>query len=287
MGEPDFIKIFSNLPTSAVQYFDGNLPENNEYVYELEAVGSGAGNSTSSDSSNATTTFECSKRAPFPPPELSVNSVYAVDGQVAVSLGWTDCENEESYELFRRLTGESYFAKVRQPWWERVMSYFLGRVAVADYDYPLGTSTADILNYVDYSATDDTSYDYRVIAVNNNGETMSNIITVPVPIARPGNFTLSGRQLGDGTVYLYWTEAQSSAAGGTVKYTVQRDSDASFSSPGVICTNITALECYDNSPSLSEEYYRVEARNKAIDPTYSNPIRVLLFAPTWKEIAPF
>jgi len=283
--EPDFTKIFSDLPGTATQYID-TVAEANNYIYKVEAVGSGTGNTVFSDPSNEVTSYECSKIPPFPP-TLSLNLVYSVDHQVAVSIGWSDAGNEENYKVFRRLDGETEFANSGQNWWKKIINILFDKILAA-YENPLVTLDSDILNYVDYTVTDGQTYEYQVMALNTNGETLSNIIQVAVPIARPGEFDLSALRLPDYRVYLTWTEALSSVAGGAVTYDVLRSNTLTFDSFLVVCPGVVdPRECYDNDPPLlSAVYYKAIATNIG-GITESDIVRVGLPAPIWKEIMPW
>lgn len=150
------------------------------------------------------------------------------------------------------------------------------------------TLDADILNYVDYTVTDGVTYQYQVMASNVNGDTLSNIIQVAVPIARPGEFTLSAVRLLDMRIYLTWTEALTSVAGGVVTYDILRSDTSDFSSPNTICSDvIDPRECFDNDPPLfSTVYYKAIATNNG-GVTESNVVKVGMPIPIWKEILPW
>lgn len=297
LGEIDFSTTSGsvNLPTSTLLYLDP-VNEKQNYIYKVEAVGSGTGNSVFSDPSNEITSLECSKLPPFPP-NLYLNLVYSVDHRVAVSIGWTDSGNEENYKFFRRVSGESQFAKQKPSLWQKILSYILGKTSLADYEYPLITLVAADndyiddgrdLNWVDYTVTDGETYEYQVVASNVNGSTFSNILPVPVPIARPGEFELSGIRLPDYRVYLTWTEALTSFAGGQVTYNILRSTASDFSSPTTTCSVvIDPRECFDNNPPLFDSvYYKAIATNIG-GVTESKIVKVGLPAPIWKEIMPW
>ena len=199
--------------------------------------------------------IECSTLPPFPP-FLSLNLVYSVNHRVAVSIGWTDAGNEEEYKILR--SGSPLLV--------------------------IATADADVLNYVDYTVTDGIIYDYQIMASNKNGDTISNTISVVVPIARPGEFTLSGKW-DINKIHLTWTEALTSVAGGTATYTVFRDNSDTFESPITICVTID-LECDDSSPNFIEIYYKAVAINNG-GSTDSNIWTVRPPLPNWKEISPW
>jgi len=289
LSEPDFTMVFEGLSKTTDKYVD-SVEENNTYVYKVEAVGSGGENTVFSEPTSEITSYECSSIPPFPP-VLYLNLIYSLDHHVAVSIGWKDAGNEENYKVFRKLSSEQNFAQnYFKKWWTKITNFIFNNKVLADYDNPIVTLGANILNYVDNTVTDGKSYDYQVAAVNKNGETYSNIITVDIPIARPGDFSLFWEwKKNPIRIHLSWTEALTSEAGGIVKYQVQRDENEEFLSPVVVCDNISlpeSLECDDVSFKTSERYYRVKATNNALNPTYSNTIKIELPLPLWKEISP-
>jgi len=293
LGETEFSQIDSGLTADTTQYIDINVEEANSYIYEVEAVGSGEGNTLMSQPSQEVTAYECSRIPPFPP-ALSLNFVYAVDHRFAVSIGWTDAGNEEEYKIFRRLAGESTFALENQSFWQKLLSYFFGKNSLAAYEYPLATTTADILNYVDETVAEDTAYEYQIIASNKNGETFSNIISATVPIARPGNFTLSCLRIAGPAIHLTWADASTTIAGGPVTFNLYRDDSEVFGSPTNICTVICTqipcdqpLECDDNNPSWLEPYYKAVASNNGGSTEADEPCYVGFPPPIWKEIPPW
>lgn len=269
----------TGLAPAILSYNDFNVFEGVNYGYQVEAVGSGV--NTFSDAVGPVQTLPCSSSPPFPP-TLSLNLVYSVGSATAVSLSWTDAGNEKSYKIFRRQKGETFFAYQAVPLGKKLSHWLLGENLFAAYENPLVTLGEDILNYTDYTATQGVDYEYQVRAENANGITDSNIIFAPVPIGTPGNFTLSGGSTG-GVVNLTWSEAESSAAGGAVTYTVMRDSSNAFDSPTTICVTIS-LSCIDSSPISSKIYYKVRAVNNGGFKD-SNIWKKFIF-PRYKEVVP-
>ncbi|MBZ9578500.1 hypothetical protein KJA14_01475 [Patescibacteria group bacterium] len=265
LGETEFSKIYAGLPATTIRYLD-IVDEENTFVYKVEAVGSGEGNTVFSDPSTQVTSSACSALPPNPS-EISLNFYLSTGDIVAVSLYWTDAGNEEYYKLFRRSSEWIEIAEI-----------------------PGEDNPEAIIYYVDYTVVDGQTYEYQVFAYNVNAPDgiASNIIEVSVPIAVPGNFTLSGLWVGN-TIRLTWTEAAYTNAGGPVTYTVLRDSSVAFESPTIICENISVpqpLECDDNNPTFSERYYKAVATNLG-GSTDSNIIQMGFPVPIWKEIVPW
>ncbi len=262
LGEADFSLIKTGLTPDTLSFYDSDVSGNERYIYKVEAVGSGEGNTIFSNTSSEILTLDCNTVPPNPP-SLELKGVESTGDLRAVYLFWTDAGNEEYYEIWRASTYQMI-------------------ATTTGYATPTDVYWTD--SSQDREVKDDQTYHYKVVAVNQNGTTESNVIGVYVPIARPGNFTLSGEWTG-GKIHLFWTEAATTEKGGTVTYTIERDSDSSFSSPTVICVS-TSTECYDENPSFLEFYYRAKATNNGGD-TYSNTLTLRIPIVKWKEIGPF
>lgn len=304
-GEMDYSLLAQNIPYTARRYVDGNVEIEKNYAYKLEAVGFGSGNSVSSDElpASLTTTLDCISTPPFYPPFLSfVSASYKLDSLGEVKLKWNDTQNEKSYEIFRRLQGETQFAYVggeeSGSGWQDA---FLNK-AVAAYTSPVGVVIAGT-DYVDPAPTgfvafndttvsEDVTYEYQIRAINDAGITSSNIISpVYVPIAPPGDLTLSYQYM-PGNIKLKWTAAAYSVKGGPPNYTVYRDDSANFDSPVAICSNVSDFPvdsnnrtCNDNNPLSGISFYVARAENNSPAYTESNHITVL-GALKWDETTP-
>ncbi|MCH7605073.1 hypothetical protein IID24_03750 [Patescibacteria group bacterium] len=289
-GEVSFSARATGLSPSTTLYPDF-VDAGNEYVYKVRAVGAGASNFADSTESATTTGLDCSFTSPNPS-DLFLDSVPISTGDViAVSLRWTDAGNEQAiggYRLFRRT---SPFVDIS-----------------ADLGFPVGFPgniiPSDVFQ-VDNTVVDDQVYTYRVYAYNAfdpydslnplDGGTASNDLEVPVPTAKPGNFTLSGTQIG-GDINLNWTVAATTAAASSVEYTVYRSATSTFNTQtkvtnaGIPCENITSpdpRECIDDIPDPAKPFYRVTATNLG-GSTNSNVRELFAFlAPIWREITPF
>jgi len=133
----------------------------------------------------------------------------------------------------------------------------------------------DSWNYIDYTVLENTIYVYKIMALNPNGGTWSGIVTATVPIAPPGDFTLTITRQGS-DIKLSWSPAAFSPLGGQPVYNLYRDispdfirdTDGDFSSAVQVCAqNIqcdgigTPCVCYDNVPPTNARFYRVTATN--------------------------
>ena len=196
-------------------------------------------------------------------PDLSFNFVVSTLDVKAIALMWTDLGNAERYELFRKGPTDADFV-----FWQNI--------------------PGAVHAYTDQLMVEDGSvYGYRIFAYNINGSTSSNFLLAPVPIAPPGDFVLSYTVLGGKRIKLNWTRAPYTVAGGKPRYTIFRDSDNSFGSPQVICSNVLdPLECLDNLPSLVEKFYVAAATNDG-GSIFSDVVDVRdVPLPVWREINP-
>ena len=303
----DFSEVYSDLAPTSTKYLDSFTggEEGNDYVYMIEAFGSGEDNFKFSEPSEPVTAPSCSSAAPNPP-GLSLIATISTGDSVAVYSRWLDVGNADYYKIFR----------TSSPW---------ENVTVDDSDpesCPIlnaqinGLHTpGEVISFTDRGwqggssircgLIDGQTYSYQVVAYNLNapfnslsgypyGGTVSNEIEVQVPLASPGDFTLSGARTGS-MVYLTWTRAAVTPSGGDVKYDILRSNTSSFSSFIVItgCSDIVVpapLEggCDDLAPSNFERFYKAVAKNSNNSgETDSNIIEIDLTLPTWKEISPF
>jgi hypothetical protein len=276
LGEADFTKIDSNLPATQIKYLDNLVPIQNDLRYKLEAVGEAT--NIFSDESNQITTLDCGNLPPNPP-DLKNEPPISTGDYIGVVLYWTDAGNEESYRLFRRESGVS-------SWWQ-----------VAELS--ANEDPTAIIYYPDSAVSgleDNKIYDYVVVAYNKNkpydggnpiySGSFSNFLKVSIPTAKPGNFTLSGAWQGK-KINLTWTAAATTNAGGPVTYKAIRSNSPTFSTTYISgCQDILGLQCIDNTPSLSETFYKVIAQNNG-GTADSNIINMALPALNWKELIPW
>ena len=258
----------SNLSRDT-HFFPDPVGEDKGYSYIVEAVGSGS--IVSSDSTPEQISLACSTIPPAPP-VLSLNfppQASVLLGNV-VSLGWTDAGNEESYRIFRWLAADYPADSEVEP--SEVIN---GGQLIEHQLVVLPGGDEDSWNYIDYTVLENTIYVYKIMALNPNGGTWSGIVTATVPIAPPGDFTLTITRQGS-DIKLSWSPAAFSPLGGQPVYNLYRDispdfirdTDGDFSSAVQVCAqNIqcdgigTPCVCYDNVPPTNARFYRVTATN--------------------------
>lgn len=264
LNETNFTQVYGGLAATVTSYADLADEENN-YVYKIQAVGSGEGNVVFSDPSPEITTLACSELPPNPP-TLSLDFIVSTGDMRAISLYWNDVGNAEKYKLFRRSS----------PWTEII-------------ELPGESDPTTTLHYIDYALVDGTAYQYQVFAYNANSPlgVASNIVDAPLPISVPGELTLSGDWTSRSNVDLSWTNASTTAAGGSVRYRVIRGFSVNLDSPVTLADNILSTDplIYTDTNSGYNLYYVVEAINNG-GITQSNKIRIPVPLPLWKEVQP-
>jgi fibronectin type 3 domain-containing protein len=267
----DFSVVASGIGSSATQFIDSidQAYEGNDFQYKVEAVGSGPGNSTFSETSTVVTALSCHTATPgFS--LLTLVGIQSTADLRIVWLQWTDAGNEEYYEIWR--SGSD---------WEMIAttSGESDPTAIKGWN----DSSADRI------LEDGKTYYYKVIPVNINGAgPESNTEEADIPIAVPGAFTLTGQKT-DNEIHLTWTLAATTTKGGPATYKVLRSATKDFTVSTVICDNILEtqpLECIDSNPTTLERFYVVVATNLG-GSTYSNSWESSLPLPKWKEIAPY
>jgi fibronectin type 3 domain-containing protein len=265
----DFSVVASGIGSIATRFVDSidQALEGKDFQYKVEAVGSGPGNSTFSETSTVVTALSCHTAIPgFS--LLWIIGIESTADKRIVWLEWTDAGNEEYYQIWR--SGSD---------WEMIATTS-GEAEPKDkiwYD-----SSAD------RNLEDGKTYYYKVIPVNINGVgPESNTEEANIPIAVPGEFTLTGQKT-DNQIYLTWTLAATTTAGGPATYKVLRSATKDFAASTTICDSILEtqpLECIDSNPTISERFYVAVATNLG-GSTYSNVWESTLPLPKWKEIAP-
>ncbi len=272
-GELEFSTTVTNLASNITQYLHLVEPTTT-YVYKVEAVGTGPGNSIFSTTS-ATTSLDCESLPPFPPIIYATSSEEVLPSEneymMSASIYWISSGNAEWYYIYRDGS----------------------QIATTS------SSTEFVLSFTDYTVEDGKSYDYKIVAENKNGTSTSNIVSIYVPVARPGPFALLGTWLEENLIHLEWEGASTTPSGGVITYELQRSSTSTFAS----YTVLKVLSCSSTTPSCKKEerqyddavptwhriYYRVKATNSwwgDAKPRYSNPWDTGPRTPKWKEIPP-
>lgn len=221
----------ADTPTDTTTYVDGYVsPPGRTYVYRVSAYRGGAYSPPSNVVSVTT--------APAPPTSLT-----AKPSATQVNLQWAASLGAETYTVRREIFADG------------TVTYAIVRTGI------VGTA------FTDSDLTPQTSYFYRVTAVNTGGEStpaeIGTATTAPPPIpAAPTNLAAAG---GDAQVALNW-----SASDGAATYNVKRSTTAGGGYVG-IASGITATD-YTDAPTANGTtyYYVVSASNSSGESVDSN-----------------
>ncbi|MDN5217502.1 fibronectin type III domain-containing protein [Fulvivirgaceae bacterium BMA12] len=219
-----------SLPSATNSFEHAGLPPGQTVHYRVLATNS-TGNSSYSNVVNATTYLE-EPTTLAGQPHLS----YQVD------LSWADvAQNEAGYELERKLTSGGTYALVH-------------------------TTAADVTTYSDNGLNPETSYDYRIRAVNGtNYSVYSNEITVTTGINPPTSLSLT--PVSAAQIDISWVDNTAIETG----YVLERSlsSNSGFAEVATLGANVTSYQ--DNSLLAETTYfYRVKAINANGSSSYSS-----------------
>ncbi|MDN5217517.1 fibronectin type III domain-containing protein [Fulvivirgaceae bacterium BMA12] len=219
-----------SLPSATNSFEHAGLPAGQTVYYRVLATNS-TGNSSYSNVVNATTYLE-EPTTLAGQPHLS----YQVD------LSWEDvAQNEAGYEIERKLTSGGTYALVH-------------------------TTAADVAIYADNTLTPETSYDYRIRAVNGTNYSLySNEITVTTGINPPTSLSLT--PVSAAQIDISWVDNTAIETG----YVLERSlsSNSGFAEVATLGANVTSYQ--DNSLLAETTYfYRVKAIDANGSSSYSN-----------------
>ncbi|MFM2065624.1 MAG: hypothetical protein RLZZ584_533 [Pseudomonadota bacterium] len=195
-------EVLDNALANATQYTDTTAGANAAWQYRVVAVGQ-AGEAASNVAVVA------------PAPTNLGTLVAANRTAAAVSLSWGDATNETSYQVQRAPAGSTAFVTLAA-----------------------GTLGGNVTTFEDATALAAAAYDYRVLAINQSGQLVSNVVSVGAaaqavpgaPRALGGNKTNQSPLLARAN--LTWQAANS--GGAAASYRVEA---CSFRFPQVSCTN--------------------------------------------------
>ncbi len=238
-----FSQLGGTLRANTTSTTDTSIVASTTYCYRVKA--------TNTSGSSAYSNTACTSGAPSAPTGLAVTSVSAS----GVTLGWTDtASNETGYVVEREVSGGSYAQ--------------LG-----------GTLSANTTTYTDASAATDTTYCYRVKAVNSAGSSgySNEACTLTVPAAPSG---LAASSVSTTSVTLSWTDNSTTATG----YVVERQTGTgSFAQVGpTLPGNSTSFT--DTTVAANTTYgYRVKAVNASGSSAYSATVQVTTPKPPYNR----
>jgi hypothetical protein len=132
---PDWTLIAKIIDPRLTTFTDSSLEPETTYYYRVTAV-TEAGLAPSSEVISATTLV---------PPPQATSLVVAGTSTTTIALDWADVEDETGYRIERSLGGDSSWATI-------------------------ATTGADITEHLDPGLAPNTTYRYRVVAMNEGGE---------------------------------------------------------------------------------------------------------------------
>jgi fibronectin type 3 domain-containing protein len=197
-------------------YDDTGLFNNTKYYYKVAAVNSGGTGSLSNEAS----------ATPEPPVPVAPTGLTATAGNATVTLNWGVVSGATSYSVYR------------------------GTAAGGESPTAIATGVT-AATYIDTAVTNNTTYYYKVAAVNNSGTgPLSNEASAtpepPVPSAPIGLTATAG----NATVTLNW-----GVVSGATSYNIYRGTTAGGESTTPIATGITAATYNDTGLTNGTTYY--------------------------------
>lgn len=210
---------------NAVSYTDNELTENTTYYYRIRAI------NTNGDSGF---TQEISLTTKSPAPPIGLTAV--ASSSTSINLNWTDASGSETgFQIERSFTTESGFSLI-------------------------STSVANAASYLDEGLTPNTSYFYRIRAVNGTGNstytTHANATTPQSTPAAPSNFSVVSASSSSSN--LSWTDNSTTE----LEFEIERSisSESGFALITTVLAN-TTMYTDVNLASGTTYYYRVRAAN--------------------------
>lgn len=235
---------------TASAFTDGGVTDNTDYTYAIEATGTGG-----STMSNPVTARSLICSGPPTPPTLDGISIVP---PTHVYLTWTDrSANETGFRVHRSIItgnapGVSPFVAALLP---RPLA-----IVIAN------NLPANTIFYLDTTSQENTTYEYQIEAYNTDGQTLSNPLSIFVPIPPPGSFNLEAVcDFGNRQISLSWTPASTTAGGATVTYNAywsQTGQTGTYALLDPPCSlDIANTSCTLDPPQSGHLFYKVIAKN--------------------------
>ncbi|MFC1707877.1 FG-GAP-like repeat-containing protein, partial [Planctomycetota bacterium] len=214
----------AELGTNATAFVDTSVSSSKQYSYRVSAYNAN-GQSAYSDVVSVGTE---------PVPEAPTNLVATAVGPHQVYLTWTDNSGIETrFRIERRLQGTGTFS-------------------------PFASVPPNATGTVDAQVDPATSYEYRVIATNQTGDSppsnVAAVTTPPVPPSAPDNLTVSASS--PTQAKLTWADNSDNETGFRVERSPART--AGFQSVGTVSANVTTFTDTSVDPA-TVYYFRVAA----------------------------
>ncbi len=236
-GTGSFVEI-ATVAVDVTIYSDMGLAAGTTFTYRVRAYNAD-GNSTYSNESSATTDALAN------PPAAPSNLMATTMGTDAIDLTWTDnADNEVGFRVERH-AGDGFFAEVT-------------------------TLGADVTSYSDIGLNASTTYIYRVVAYNADGdspwsnEASATTDALPNPPAAPSS--LAATAAGTDAINLTWTDNADNEDGFRIERKEGAGAYVEIATPGA---NVESHSDTGLNPSTTYTY-RVVAYNADGDSPWSN-----------------
>ncbi|HEV7670870.1 MAG TPA: WSC domain-containing protein [Thermoanaerobaculia bacterium] len=235
----------TTVGSTLATFADNTAQPATAYDYKVRALNAG----TASPYSNVVTVTTAAT-LPLAPSSLAATPQFAT----SVALSWADnSNNETNFEVQRRLLPSGVFGVIV-------------------------TTAANVVSFIDSSATANTSYEYKVRSKNSAGfSAFSNVATATtgqtVPVAPSGlaaTYNSTTRQF-----TLTWVDNSNNEQGFVAQFSY---SGSAFSDLAPVGANITTFASGANPPVGSYQL-KVRAYNAAGSSTYSNTVSLLVINP--------
>lgn len=238
--DSDFILI-ATTTANIMAYSDADLAAGTVYFYRVRAIND-VGNSAYTTETSVTT-------LPLPPAAPTTLTVVA-ESATQADLTWDDLsDNESAFQLERSLEADANFAIV-------------------------ATVARDVAAYSDATLHANTSYFYRVKAINAGGSsaysTEAEVTTPNAPPAVPSTLTATGTS--PTQVNVTWTDVSGNVTGFELERSLTPGSE--FQSIATTAGNVTT---YSDTDLLADTpyFYRVKAINDVGSSAYTAEVSVI------------
>ena len=213
---------------SGITFTDTGLTADTTYSYKITAINA-AGESVKSDIASAKT--EADQPTPTVP-AVPTGLTATAAGKDTINLSWTAVMNATGYNIYRQTSTGAY--------------------------EQINTTTVSGISYIDTGLTADTTYSYKITAINAAGESVKSDIasakteadqsTPTVPAAPTG---LTSTAAGTDTINLSWSAVTDATAG----YNVYRAATASGDYTKINTTTVAGITFADTELTAGTTYY--------------------------------